>query len=81
VTARLWLSTDTVYQSTDLLSATSHTFSLSAQGSTQQGRTWTVPTLGASGTTYRVIARVTATTTGGVTVNDWIPLRGTVQAC
>ena len=81
VTARLWFSTDDLYQWSDTISATSHTFTVSAQGSTQQGLTWTVPALGAAGTTYHVIARVTATTPAGVTVGDWIPLRGTVQAC
>jgi hypothetical protein len=81
VDARLWFSTDDVYQWSDTISATAHTFTVSANGSTQQGRTWTVPALGAAGTTYHVLARVVATTSTGAVVGDWIPLRGTVTAC
>jgi hypothetical protein len=81
VDARLWFSTDDSYQWFDRISPTAHSFTVSAQGSTQQGLTWTVPTLGAAGTTYHVIARVVATTTSGAVVGDWIPLRGTVTAC
>jgi hypothetical protein len=76
VVASLYFSSDDVWDAADVASVTTRSFTASASGSSQQGRTWTVPTLNAG--TYNVIVRVEATTTSGVVLTDWIPLRGTV---
>ena len=76
VVASLYFSANDVFDAADVASATTHSFATSQNGATQQGRTWTVPALNPG--TYYVIAQVEATTTSGVVVSDWIPLRGTV---
>ena len=70
-------STDDVWDAADAASVTSTlVHDEHERFSAQQGRTWSVPVLSAG--TYYVIARVEATTTSGVVLSDWIPLRGTV---
>jgi hypothetical protein len=93
VTVRYWLSSDDVWDPTDLLSDTqpaSRHFSHTSSGLISDP--WTVPDVGTllkaaapSGSsqpvgdrTYHVIARVEATTASGATMHDWIPLRGTI---
>jgi hypothetical protein len=76
VEARVYFSADEVWDAADVASVTVRSFATSANGSSQQGRVWTVPALNPG--TYFVIAHVEATTTSGVVVSDWIPLRGTV---
>lgn len=78
VNANIYFSTDDIWDATDVASVTTRSFSASANGSSQQGRTWTVPSGLAAGD-YYVIVRVIATTSSGVVVTDWIPLRGTVH--
>ncbi len=78
VDANIYFSTDDIWDVTDVASVTTRSFSVSANGSSQQGRTWTVPSGLATGD-YYVIVRVVATTSSGVVVTDWIPLRGTVH--
>ena len=77
VIASLYFSTDDTWDAADVASVTTRSFSVGANTSSQQGRTWTVPSGLAPGD-YYVIARVVATTSSGVVVTDWIPLRGTV---
>jgi hypothetical protein len=79
LTARMVLSTDTTLGGGDLRSPTLRTFTLGAQSSSKQGRTFTVPTSAAYGAEYNVLVRVGGTTTGGVAVSDWSPMRGTLQ--
>ncbi|MGE0820866.1 MAG: hypothetical protein AB7G75_00370 [Candidatus Binatia bacterium] len=78
VVASLYFSTDDIWDAADVASATTRSFSVSANGSSQQGRTWTVPS-GLTAGDYYVIARVVATTPSGVIITDWIPLRGIVH--
>ncbi len=78
VVASLYFSMDDTWDATDVASVTTRSFSVSANGSSQQGRTWTVPSGLAAGD-YYVIARVVATTSSGVVITDWIPMRGTVH--
>lgn len=76
VVASLYFSTDDTWDALDTVSTTTHSFSTSANVSTVQGRTWTVPSLAPGD--YYVIARVEATLPWGVVLTDWIPLRGQV---
>lgn len=84
VTVRYWLSTDDVWNATDVLSPTlPPVVHVSHTGSHLLTDTWTLPTLSTASThlsggtlSYYVIARVEATTVSGTTVRDWIPLRG-----
>lgn len=76
VEARIYFSSDDTWDALDVASATTHSFTVSESGSSQQGRTWTVPALPPG--TYYVIARVEATLPWGPVLADWIPLRGTV---
>jgi hypothetical protein len=76
LTARMALSTDTTLGGGDLRSPTLRTFTLGAQSSSKQGRTFTVPATAAYGTDYNVLVRVGGTTASGVAVSDWSPMRG-----
>jgi hypothetical protein len=78
VVANLYFSTDDIWDATDVASVTTRSFSAGANASSQQGRTWSVPSGLAVGD-YYVIVRVVATTSSGAVVTDWIPLRGTVH--
>jgi hypothetical protein len=78
VVASLYFSTNDTWDAADVASVTTRSFSAGANSSSQQGRTWTVPSGLAAGD-YYVIVRVVATTSSGVVVTDWIPLRGTVH--
>jgi hypothetical protein len=76
VVASLYFSLDNVWDAADVASVTTRSFTVNANVSSRQGRTWTLPALRPGH--YYVIARVEATTTAGVLRTDWIPLRGTV---
>lgn len=78
VVASLYFSTNDTWDAADVASVTTRSFSAGANSSSQQGRTWTVPSGLAAGD-YYVIIRVVATTSSGVVVTDLIPLRGTVH--
>ena len=78
VVARLYFSTDDIWDAADIASVTTRSFSVSANGSSQQGRAWEVP-YGLAAGDYYVIIHVEAIATSGTVVSDWIPLRGTVH--
>ena len=81
VTAQVWLSLDDQHHNTDLMSPTTHRFTVGQTSRTLQ-LDFTVPTLhgAAPGTQYHVIVQVHATgQSTGTTVHDWIPMRGTLE--
>jgi hypothetical protein len=89
LTAHALFSLDDHYDWHDVISGSQHPFTVSHSGSSMRSQAWTVPAgLNSPGIhdpirasiEYHVIIRVLGTTASGVSVEDWIPLRGTVQA-
>ena len=78
--AWLYFSRDDVYNfGLDTLSDTVHSGTVIPAGhSTHKSPAWVVPNVTTFDADYHVIVRVTGTT-GGVPVEDWIPLTGTVH--
>jgi hypothetical protein len=77
----MYLSTDDVYSTTDLLSPTSAAITVEAAHSKLDRHAWDVPSGLTSGTKYNVIIRASGTTTSGAAVDDWTPLTAPVTAC
>ena len=77
---RVWFSTDDVFDLNDPLSPSQHTTDLVRADSDRHSRAWLVPANLVAGTEYFVIVEVAGTTSSGVSVEDWIPMRGTVEA-
>jgi hypothetical protein len=80
LTAWLYFSSDDEYNGwSDTQSVTVHPYTvLPAAHSTHKSPAWQVPNVTTFDADYHVIVRVTGTT-GGVPVEDWIPLTGTVH--
>jgi hypothetical protein len=79
LTARMYLSLDDRYTNLDAVSVTSRPISLDAAVSGHYAKTWRVPNPATTDTTYSVLIRVTGTTIAGDSVEDWLPLTGTVH--
>jgi hypothetical protein len=77
---RLWLSTDEAFNLDDPLSTTHRVADVGEADSALQSQTWLIPSTLVKGTEYYVIIEVAGTTATGVSVQDWIPMRGTVVA-
>lgn len=80
LTARLWLSRDEEWDSSDLVSPTRYEDDVPSTHSHHESATFEVPYLGFTPSAdYHLILRVRGTTTSGRSVESWTPLRGTVE--
>ena len=78
LTARLWLSRDEQWQSTDMVSPTRIEYDVESTHAHRESASWEVPSYLAEGD-YHLILRVRGTTTDGRSVDAWTPLRGQVE--
>jgi hypothetical protein len=81
INVRMYLSTDDVYDSSDLLSPTAHDVTVESGHSHLVTQKWEVPSGLTSGTSYHVIIDAIGTTSSGNWVDDWTPLVAPVTAC
>ena len=79
VTARLWLSTDDRWDSSDRLSPTRYDISVDAADSETHAGSWELPNFGLAEGEYHPIVRLRGTTDDGRSVEAWTPQRGTVE--
>lgn len=78
--AQMYLSPDDVLSTaSDWISANKYPISANAAESGNYAQIWQVPDPSPANADYHVIVRLTGTTTSGVSVDDWIPLTGTVH--
>jgi hypothetical protein len=81
ISVRMYLSTDDVYSSNDLLSPSTPSPTVEAARSKVIGNRLEVPSGLTSGTKYYVILHALGTTSSGDWVEDWTPLPGRLTAC
>jgi hypothetical protein len=81
INMRMYLSTDDVFDSTDVLSPTGINVTVDRGRSKLVGKAWEVPSGLTSGVKYYVILHAIGTTVSGEWVEDWTPLRAQVEAC